>query len=419
MRLAQPHLKETFVLPGDKAVTFEQCLSCLMYLQLQRQVERRQPRQDRVSLPTDSSTPSASASTASNVLQALINAAQPGDTVVLPDGTHRQPIRIDKPLTLRGSSQEGCILEITANEPAVFVDTKGQGTVTLENITIQWQLATSDRTTQRPVALAIKDTRAVVRRCRWLPLGNAQRSPVALNVEGFSEVDVTDCQFNGFEYTVCFGKGTTGRVTDSIVLGGGHQGITGYEDSNLTVARCVVSGYDYHGIRCTGGTLTVRDSLIADVKRCGIYLGNKNSQGTIANCAFVRNATGVAGYYISRYDIQNNLFLASAQSGIGAWDTCRLTIESNIFQDNAKAIVVYAREGSNSNVIRANTFWQNKTDTENCTASSDSLTQDPRFAGPGQGDYSLLDGPVKTGKHGLTHPAILRQLWMKHQAAAQ
>ncbi|MCF7974347.1 MAG: right-handed parallel beta-helix repeat-containing protein [Phycisphaerae bacterium] len=412
MSLAQPHLKETFILPGDKSVTFEQCLSCLMYLQLQRQVERRQPKQTQASDPVDASRPAAQSE-----LQARINAARPGDTVVISEGTYTQPVRIDKPLTVRGSTRDGCVFQVTANEPAILIDTQGQGTVTLENVTVQWQLATSDRKTPQPFALGIKDTKAMIRGCRFVPLGTPQRSPVALRADGFSEVTVADCRFTGFEYTVCFGKGVQAQIVDSVVINGGHQGVTGYENSNLTVARCIVSGFDYHGIRCTGGTLTVRDSLIADVRRCGIYLGNKNSQGTISNCAFLSNATGVAGYYISRYDIKDNVFLASSQSGIGAWDTCQLTVEHNIFQDNAKAIVVYAKEGSNGNVIRANTFWQNETDTENCTSPESSLTQNPLFASPGQGDYSLLEGSVKTGKHGLTHPEIIRQLWVKYQAA--
>jgi hypothetical protein len=356
-----------------------------------------------------------------NVIQKLIDEAQPGQTVIVPNGTYTHSIRINKPLTLQGESKEGCIFKVKANHPAIHVDGVTGGPVRIEKLTVTWQMISAARRADiSPNAIWIVNSQAVVEDCWVRPITQGTSlAPVALRVDGTQRVDVQGCRFDGFEYTVCFGKATQGSVTDCLVLDGGHQGITGYDDSHLTVERTLVSGFEYHGIRGSGGTLTVTDCLIADVQRCGIYLGNKNSQGTISNCVFLRDFSGVAGYYVSRYDIRNNIFLESSQSAIGAWDTCELAVEHNIFQGNARAIVVYDKGGKNANVIKANTFWQNNTDTENCQFPSESITQDPQFTQRDQGDLSLHDGPVKAGKHGLTHPEILKHLWQTYQTVIQ
>ncbi|MCP4453838.1 MAG: hypothetical protein GY809_20445, partial [Planctomycetes bacterium] len=239
-----------------------------------------------------------------NVVQELIDKAKPGETVIVPNGTYTDPIRINKPLTLQGESRDGCLFEVKANHAAIHVDSVTGGPVRIERMTVAWQMMSLPRRTDRsPFAIWIVNSRAVVQDCRVRPITpGTSLAPVALRADGAQPVTVQNCRFDGFEYTVCFGKASQGRVTDCLVLDGGHQGITGYDDSRLAVERTLVSGFEYHGIRCTGGTLTVTDCLIADVQRCGIYLGNKNSQGRISNCVFLRDSSGVAGYYLSRYD---------------------------------------------------------------------------------------------------------------------
>lgn len=356
-----------------------------------------------------------------NAIQKLIDAAQPGQTVTIPNGTHAQAIRINKPLTLRGESRDGCVFKVMSDGPAIHVEHVAEGQVRLEGITVAWQMVSPrPRRDSSPNAVWILNSQTVVEDCWIKPLTpGTSLAPVALRVDGPQPVTVNRCRFDGFEYTVCFGKGAQGQVTNCLVLDGGHQGVTGYDDSDLTVSRCIVSGFEYHGIRCTGGRLTVRDCLIADMQRCGIYLGNKNSQGSISNCLFMNNHSGVAGYYLSRYDVKNNVFLASSQSAIGAWDTCELTVEDNVFAKNAKAVVVYHKEGPSGNVIKTNGFWENEVDLEDCAATGKSIKEDPLFVRPDQGDFSMRTGPVKTAKLGLSDPSVLQSLWDVYRAVIQ
>jgi len=71
-------------------------------------------------------------STAKNDLQQMIDSTQPGGIVVIPKAVYTQPVTVTKPLTLKGQSGKDCIFEVTANEPAIFVDTKGKGEVITE-----------------------------------------------------------------------------------------------------------------------------------------------------------------------------------------------------------------------------------------------------------------------------------------------
>jgi len=89
-------------------------------------------------------------------LQQLIDSKPAGQVVIIPNGVYTEPITIAKPLTLKGESRNDCIFEVTANEPAIFVDIKGKGVVRIEAVTVKWQLATSDKC-EYPFAVSVKD----------------------------------------------------------------------------------------------------------------------------------------------------------------------------------------------------------------------------------------------------------------------
>ncbi len=351
----------------------------------------------------------------SDLLKRLVEEARPGATVTVPKGTYGTPIEITKPLLLRGESEEGCIIEVTVDGPAIAIDTKGQGHVTIENLTVKWQRATSD-SAERPFALAVKDSNVSVRHCRFVPLGNNQRCPMAVRIDGFSEATLSDCRFSGFDYTVCYGPGSEGIVQDCILTDPGHQGITGYENSTLRVERTIVIGSGYHGLRCTGGTLHARDNILADNRVSGVYLGNKDGRGTVIGNLMLRNGEGVAGFYQAEFSVEDNVIADSITAGLGAWSTCRLNVRRNVFQNNATALVVYPKGERDTNIIGRNTFWQNVADAKDCTLSADSILADPQFADPNHGDFSAA-GPVREQNHGLTDSQTIRDLWPRYEQA--
>ncbi len=412
------HLETEVTLPSGRGATFGQVMAAVGYVRLQDSVARRagrasaaKPAGPRPAQPRPGAAPSE--------LQRLIDAAQPGATVAVPKGTHTVPVQITKPLTLRGSSPADCLLEVTANGPALLVDAGGKGEVSIEGLTIKWQLAGGIKGVEQPGALAVKGTSAAIRNCRFVPLGNTQQTPMAIRMEGRSKATVSECRFEGFDYVINYGPGTEGLVEDCLLRDGGHQGVTGYDRSTLRVERTIVTGFKYHGLRCTGGTLHVKDCLLMNNKVSGVYLGNKDGQGTITNTLMIHNSEAVAAFYQAQFQIHNNLILDSTSAGIGMWDTCRLQIADNIFQGNAKALVVYPKGGKDNNVIGTNAFWRNAADTENCRRAGDSVLADPLFQDPGVGDYSVKPGPTLDRKQGLTDPQAIHKLWERWKAESK
>ncbi len=353
-------------------------------------------------------------STAKNVLQQLIDSTPAGQTVNIARGVYTEPVTITKPLTLKGESVNDCIFEVTANEPAIFVDTKGKGRVIIEAVTIKWQLATSDRT-EHPFAVAVKDTKSEVRNCRFQPLGDFKRCPVAINAMGFSELNINTCRFEGFEYTVCFGEGTKGTIRNSLVMDSGHQGISLYSGATAEIVGNVVTGSKYHAVRSTGGTLNMTDNLIINNANRGVYLGNKSASGTISNNVIIGNGTGIGGFARSNVKVENNIIADSSYAGIGMRDSCGLSIRDNIFSGNERGWILFKEGGRNGNTVYRNTFWRNKIETENLNKTTDSITADPGFVDAENGDFSLRTGLALKQKQGLTNPDIIKKLWKRWQ----
>src|SRR5688572_16032067 len=77
-------------------------------------------------------------------LQQLIDQAPAGGEVKVPRGTSGEPITISKPLTLRGEDRDACIIEVVSDKPAIQL-AHPQGEAVLENLTVRWKLATSNR----------------------------------------------------------------------------------------------------------------------------------------------------------------------------------------------------------------------------------------------------------------------------------
>ena len=319
-------------------------------------------------------------------LQALVRAAAPGAVVTVPAGVHQGPVTIDKPLTLKGADPEHCIIELTADQPAVSINsTKSKRPVVLDALTIRWQLATSGRHEVPACALSIVDSKANVRDCRIAALGNASRCPAGVLCSGFSEVTLENCRFDGFDFTVNFTGGAEGSIVDSVILNPGHCGATVFAGSTMEIARSIVTGSQYHGLRSTGGKLLAHDNLIVRNKNRGIYLGNKSATGRVSNNAVVGNATGLSAFARSNVVIVNNVFLDSTFAGVDTRDSCPIQVRNNIFQGNARGFVVFSESGRNAFRLGRNTFADNQADTENVERPSIALVENAKFKAPEAG----------------------------------
>jgi beta-lactamase regulating signal transducer with metallopeptidase domain len=332
----------------------------------------------------------------------------PDGIVKISAGVLRAPIVMEKPLVLQGEDRDKCVLELTANSPAILVTSKQPAVI--DSVTIKWQLE-SDEATKDPVAaIAVKNGNLTLRNCRIVAPANFKRCPAAVYASGFSKVQLENCTFEGFEFCINYTGGAEGAIRDCRVLNPGHCGITVFSGSKIEVARTIITGSAYHGLRCTGGTLLAHDNLIVKNKNRGIYLGNKPGNGKIENNLIVENGTGISAFGQTEFTIANNVIVNSSFSAVDSRSTCPITVKNNIFQDNANGFVLFA-EGKNLVKLEQNTFWRNQKDAENVELPKNSLLVDPQFEAPDQGNFAAIAEDVIAAKQGLTDPEVFVKLW--------
>ncbi|MCP4711181.1 MAG: tetratricopeptide repeat protein, partial [Planctomycetes bacterium] len=111
----------------------------------------------------------------SDDLQAAIDGADPNDTVILGKGIYKKPVTLSKGITLKGESRKECIFEVTANQGAISIHGLEQGKAKLENLTIKWQVATSDPGFNELGAVDIFDSMAEIEGCFFKAVGIYKR----------------------------------------------------------------------------------------------------------------------------------------------------------------------------------------------------------------------------------------------------
>ena len=238
------------------------------------------------------------------------------------------------------------------------------------------------------------------------------RCPSALTVTGFSEVDVKDCEFEGFDFTIQVGDGARGAISDCVIRKPGHCGITVGNSGKLEITGNIVTGSEFHAIRCTGGEFIAKNNLIIANKNRGFYLGNKAARGEIINNAIIGNGTGISGFGGSEVQIANNYIADSDFAAIDMRDQCELKIDRNAIVNNARGIVLFKEAGQNKNTILINALGGNKTETEGFEKAPDIQRVDAGKK-PGDGKFVLENARG----FGLTDPERIQALWQKYRAA--
>jgi parallel beta-helix repeat protein len=159
----------------------------------------------------------------------------------------------------------------------------------------------------------------------------------------------------------------------------------------------------------------MKDNLIINNDNRGVYLGNKSAQGAISNNIIMGNECGISGFGASQVKIENNIIADSSYAGIQMDRGSKLAISNNIVRTNERGLLLSAEGSGNENNVLRNTFWKNKVDAENLEKPADSIVDEPVFADPNNGDFSLTAGKPFEEKQGLTNPQILKTLWEKYK----
>jgi hypothetical protein len=195
----------------------------------------------------------------------------------------------------------------------------------------------------------------------------------------------------------------------------GHCGVTIGYDSTVELARNVVTGSRYHGIRCTGGKIEAESNLVVRNKNRGFYIGSRSVIGTISNNLIVDNATGINVYANSKLSIENNVIVRCSYAALAIVDTAKLEIEGNIITDNEKGVVGFSEEKGKKvsvSISGKNLVHGNKVETEAADLPSKTVKEDPKFK---DADSGLFKSGIK--EMGLVDPEALQKLWAKWQKA--
>lgn len=350
-------------------------------------------------------------------LQQLIDIAQPDTTIHLPSGTYTNTVVINKNLTLKGADCDTTILSVTADKPLIQAEPKQQ--IALASLTLKSQLGTSQRTDPPGCTLLSSDATVTVSNCAFVALGNSKRSPVSVLVRGFSEVQLVDCRFQGFEYPIFFSEGSKGLVKGCIVQNPGHCGFMSHSDSEVVVEDSIFTGSAFHGVRSTGGTIHLKNNLIINNRNRGIYLGNKSTHGEISNNAIIGNGTGISAFASSDVEIEHNVILNNEHTGIDTRGSCRIAVKDNIIAQNGKfGFAVY--EGDHTRFsMKKNTIWGNESPSLDYDLQGSTIEEDPEFTDAENGDFSVGNKAVQSAEQGLSDPDLISALWATFKEAVQ
>ena len=347
-------------------------------------------------------------------LQGAIDDASPGDTITIPPGIYTQPIVIRKKITLEG---QDTVLKITANQPAIQIDTSKP--VSLKNLEIQYQLKSKPQKGEFPYAVYTSGGDLLIEDCVFKGTGSSETAPCAVLVTERSSLHLKSSRFDGFDYTVQLWNGSEGTVENCLIMNPGHCGITIGDDSSATLKQNIVSGSLYHGIRCTGGKITADSNLVAGNKNRGFYIGNKSATGTLSNNLIINNAVGINVFANSNLKIENNIILRSSYAGLSISDTATLDIENNVIMDNERGVAGFSAEKGKEPLVGLdgrNLIYGNAVESEKIDLSSRTIKIDPQFKDADSGLFTITANDVKG--MGLNNPTDMQILWKKWQAAA-
>lgn len=326
-------------------------------------------------------------------IQAAVDAADPGDVVVVEAGTYEETVRIEKDLTLRG---EGKPTIKAPPGPVPFVDrfapvvaAVGECDVTIEGFDVDGAGRAGEQSGSfggrdsfegilyYEASGTVKDN--TVRRVRYDPLNGVQRGVGIYVSHAFDEeldhtVKVEDNEVYDYQKggVVADEQGTVLEASNNEITGAGPTGVIAQNGIQVSFGatselhKNTVSDHVYTGSQASASGIILFDSDDNDVKRCTLS-GNEvnvftgatypDSYGTGGQSRFVRNTISGAT------PVDNYGFYVGAFFGDTADNN---KIVNNDISDQSVGVYAFTEIGSsiaNTKVIR--------NDFENCDTDID------------------------------------------------
>ena len=113
------------------------------------------------------------------------------------------------------------------------------------------------------------------------------------------------------------------------------------------------------------------------------------------------------------------MILDSGYAGLGTRDSCPITVRNNLFRGNTRGIILFEETGKSRVDVGQNSFWKNKTNTENLKTPETAILADPRLTAPTDGDFVPQAEQLAANGQGLSDAQVFRSLWAKWKHVAQ
>ena len=315
-------------------------------------------------------------------IQAAVDAASPGDTVVVARGTYTEQVTFaaDKDnITLRAQSpfQAKIVAPATLTGDKAIVEVDGADGVTVRGFTITGPAQTAG---DLAYGVAIDGGSATIRdnfitRIRNNPLDGAQTGIGVIVLGDQSKASavlsgnlITDYQKGG---VVVFGADATAAVSGNVVVGAGptdaiaQNGIQVSDGADAAVSGNTVTGnvYTGEGVSAAGiyadtaGSVSVTGNRVFG-NQTGLLLLTLSDVLVIGNRVFDNTADGIDLGSVTGGLVLGNRVEGNAGDGVLLSDTTGVVVAGNRVRNNdARGLAV--TDGSNGNVIFGNTLRGN------------------------------------------------------------
>lgn len=315
----------------------------------------------------------------STSVQALIDAAGSGDTVVVPPGEYTESLLINKPLTLQGNGWDKTRVRGTETSPAAL-RVEGTGFVIVRGLHLS-SPGGNKKGSIGPGAI-VELTNSGVRIDDCVIAGGPASG---LIVRETSSLDLRKCLVTGLwgEGVIVDGS-SKALLRSSDIRNVYHYGVRIAGGSDVTVEGCRISGTGWHAVRYDGASPTIRGNLLFDNDRFGIYANGKTAAKITGNHFYGNGMAGMACWKGSADTIENNTFSRNKRSALEILDVSNPKVRRNIFFESPVGVASGNLEPDSpwgapggEFILDENYFWR--------------VGEEVRFGGEGPGSGSSVD----------------------------
>lgn len=348
-------------------------------------------------------------------IQAAIDAAPAGGTLILAAGDFTERITISKPLTLRGEGWDRTRLK-PADAGAPTLRVINASDVTLEHFSLG--------------AIAPEEDPDGIGDTAMLEISASRKvkvSHMAATGPGWSGVEILASEEVSLTDSLCCGLWGTGVVVidtedkkcrkiriEKCVLRHCHYAGMVLRATDVVVNRCKISGASWHGIRYDHCAPTLTDNEIFFNYRSGIYASGKTKATVTGNLICDNNFNAVSCWASNEDTYEGNTFAGNQRESIAVLDASKPVFRRNLVALSRVGIMLGQSNESGGGpatlpVMEDNYFWNITTPmippgkTDEIPAAVKPQDQPPGFVdAKGRLYFLTVDSPLRARRIGAS-----------------